>query len=368
MKSRTNDIHIRAAKALISPAVLQDDLPLGDEQAKRIQAWRQQVTRIITGKDKRLMVIVGPCSIHDPLAALDYASRLHKLASRLEEDLLIIMRVYFEKPRTTVGWKGMINDPGLDGSFRINDGLRLARKLLLDINSLGLPAANEFLDTVIGQYFADLITWGCIGARTVESQIHRELASGLSMPVGFKTRTDGDVQVAAEAMQAARHPHWFPSLTREGAPAVLGTSGNPATHLVLRGGSVSGPNHDAAAVAAAATILGKAKLPRRVMIDCSHAHSGKDPARQPVVANAIARRVAEGNRDVLGVMLESHLVGGRQDPIAGKPLTYGQSITDACLGWNDTKKLLGQLAKASRAGRHAGLPSRHQGAKMKRKP
>jgi 3-deoxy-7-phosphoheptulonate synthase len=265
---------------------------------------------------------------------------LAAVRERLSGSLEIIMRVYFEKTRTTVGWKGLINDPALDGSFRINEGLRLARRLLLDVNALGLPAANEFLDTTIGQYYADLVSWGCIGARTVESQVHRELASGLSMPVGFKNRTDGDIKVAIDAMRAAQHAHWFPSLTREGAPAVLGTTGNRDTHLVLRGGTSSGPNYSADAIAATAAALKAAGLPGRVMVDCSHANSGKDPARQRIVAADLAARVAAGSRAVLGVMIESHLVAGRQDLVAGRALTRGQSITDGCLGWRETLHVL----------------------------
>lgn len=291
-----------------------------------------------------MMVVVGPCSIHDPAAAIEYAKRLRPVAERVSESLLIVLRVYFEKPRTVVGWKGLINDPGLDGSFQINRGLRLARRLLLDIAETGLPVANEFLDTTLGQYYADLVSWGAIGARTVESQIHRELASGLSMPVGFKNRTDGNTRVAVDAMRAARCSHWFPSLTHEGAPAIFETAGNPDTHLVLRGGDRSGPNHDAEAIAVACKSLAEAGLPDRLMVDCSHANSGKDPEKQVEIAKSIASRRAEGERGVFAIMLESHLRGGRQDLRDGKAENYGQSITDACLGFEQTESLLDSLA------------------------
>jgi len=343
----TRDLRIDAVRPLIAPAVLEEELPLTPSGAASVAAARRAAADVIAGRDRRLLVVAGPCSIHDPSSGLEYAERLRRLADRLADDLLLVMRVYFEKPRTIVGWKGLINDPGLDGTFRINEGLRLARLLLRDVNALGLPAANEFLDTTIGQYYADLISWGCIGARTVESQVHRELASGLSMPVGFKNRTDGDIRVAIDAMRAAHHPHWFPSLTREGAPAVLGTRGNGDTHLVLRGGTQSGPNFTAAAVASAADALEAAGRPGRVMIDCSHGNSGKDPALQTVVATDIAAQVAEGSHAILGLMLESHLVGGRQDLVSGRALVAGQSITDACLGWRESVRVLERVARAA---------------------
>ncbi|MBE2214015.1 MAG: 3-deoxy-7-phosphoheptulonate synthase [Opitutaceae bacterium] len=343
----TQDLHIAAVRPLIAPAVLQEELPLTAAGASAIASARRSIAEVIAGRDRRLLVVVGPCSIHDPSAAVEYAQKLRRLARRLADDVLVVMRVYFEKPRTIVGWKGLINDPGLDGTFRINEGLRLARRLLLEVNGLGLPAANEFLDTTIGQYYADLISWGCIGARTVESQVHRELASGLSMPVGFKNRTDGDIKVAIDAMRAAHHPHWFPSLTLEGAPAVLGTTGNRDTHLVLRGGSQSGPNFSTPAVAAAVAALEGAGQPGRVMIDCSHANSGKDPERQLVVAADVAAQVAAGSPAVLGLMLESHLVSGRQELVPGRALVRGQSITDACLGWRETVRVLERLARVS---------------------
>ena len=344
MNPPLHDRHIQATRPLLSPDVLEKEVPLAAGMAETIAAHRGTIANAIHGRDPRMLAIVGPCSIHDEVAALEYAGRLAVLARELEDDLIVIMRVYFEKPRTTVGWKGLINDPGLDGGFQINDGLRIARRILVGVNSLGLPAANEFLDTIIGQYYADLISWGCIGARTVESQVHRQLASGLSMPVGFKNRTDGDTGVAIEAMLAASHPHCFPSLTREGLPAVLATSGNPDTHPVLRGGS-NGPNFDPATVAAARAKAVAAGLPARVLVDCSHANSGKDPERQPIVAEAIASRIAQGESGLLGIMIESNLLGGRQDSRpGGKPPVYGQSITDACLGWERTVETLRAFA------------------------
>jgi 3-deoxy-7-phosphoheptulonate synthase len=325
---------------------LEGELPLDDRGATVVAQSRQDVAAIVTGRDPRLLVVVGPCSIHDPAAALEYAERLRTIVPLYASELLLVMRVYFEKPRTVVGWKGLINDPHLDGSFEINTGLRVARKLMLDVLGRGMPVATEFLDTTLGQYYADLVSWGAIGARTVESQVHRELASGLSMPVGFKNRTDGNVQVAIDAIQSARHPHWFPSLTREGAPAVMGTSGNEHSHLVLRGGT-SGPNFSASHVRAATDLLRKNQLPPHVMVDCSHANSGKDPARQPVVAADIAQQISSGDRALAAVMLESNLLGGTQD-YQQRPLTYGRSITDGCLAWEQTLPVLATLAEAVR--------------------
>ncbi len=350
-RQRIEDVRIQATHPLISPAVLAEERPLDDAGAEYIARSRAAVENVVLGRDDRLLTVVGPCSIHDPAAARDYAARLHKEAARHAAELFVVMRVYFEKPRTVIGWKGLINDPELDGSFRINRGLRLARQLLLDLVALRLPAATEFLDTTLGQYYAELITCGGIGARTVESQVHRELASGLSMPVGFKNRTDGDVQVAVDAICSARHPHWFPSLTRDGAPAVLGTSGNDCGHLILRGGA-RGPNYAAADIQAAVDLLRGAGLPPRLMVDCSHANSGKDPARQPAVAAAVAAQIAGGSRAVCGVMLESNLVGGAQE-YRTRPLVYGRSITDACLGWEQTVPVLAELAAAVRARRGA---------------
>ncbi|QYM79126.1 3-deoxy-7-phosphoheptulonate synthase [Horticoccus luteus] len=355
MNQPTADLRIRATKPLIAPAVLEDDLPLTAASAALIARSRRDIAAILTGQDDRLLVIVGPCSIHDPAAALDYAQRLRDLAPLYADTLLLVMRVYFEKPRTVVGWKGLINDPFLDGSFQINAGLRLARKLMLDVVALGLPVATEFLDTTLGQYYADLVSWGAIGARTVESQIHRELASGLSMPVGFKNRTDGDLQVAIDAIRSARHPHWFPSLTREGAPAVMGTTGNEHTHLVLRGGT-RGPNFSADHLRAATELLRANQLPPHVMIDCSHANSGKDAERQPAVAAELAAQLAAGERALAAVMLESHLVGGTQDYRA-EPRVYGRSITDACLSWEKTLPVLATLAAAVRARRTRTAPA-----------
>ena len=346
MRQPTSDLRIRTARPLLSPAILEEDLPLDEAGAALVQQGRRAVSEILHGRDDRLVVVVGPCSVHDPRAALEYAQKLRPVADRLAADLLVVMRVYFEKPRTTVGWKGLINDPRLDGSFQVNTGLRLARRLMLDITAAGLPIGTEFLDTTLGQYYADLVAWAAIGARTTESQIHRELASGLSMPVGFKNRTDGDLQVAVDAIVSARHPHCFPSLTREGAPAVLATTGNPECHLVLRGGSRSGPNHDAQHVARAVDLLRRADALPAVLVDCSHGNSGKQPDRQPAVAADVAAQVAGGSRAVFGVMLESNLVGGAQPHEPGRPLAYGQSITDACLGFSETVPVLEQLAAA----------------------
>ncbi len=349
MHSLTSDLRIRAQHPLVAPVVIEHELPLTDAGAEFIARSRREIAAIVTGKDDRMFVVAGPCSIHDPAAAVEYAECLREAARLHADALLIAMRVYFEKPRTVTGWKGLINDPDLDGTYRIDRGLRLARKLLLDITAIGLPVATEFLDTTLGQYYADLIAWGAIGARTVESQVHRELASGLSMPVGFKNRTDGDVQVAIDAIRAARAPHWFPSLTREGAPAILGTAGNEHTHVVLRGGT-GGPNFSPEHVQNAAALLQKNALPPFVMIDCSHANSGKDPAKQISVAADLAAQIAGGERAVTAAMLESNLVGGTQDYQA-RPLVPGRSITDACLAWEQTLPVLATLADAVRARR-----------------
>jgi 3-deoxy-7-phosphoheptulonate synthase len=346
MPRPTSDLRIRATKPLPAPQVLDQELPLSDAGAALIGIARRSVAEILLGEDGRLLVVAGPCSIHDPEAALDYASRLREVGELYADELLIVMRVYFEKPRTVVGWKGLINDPKRDGSYEIVHGLRLARKLMLDVTAAGLPIGTEFLDTTLGQYYADLVTWGAIGARTVESQVHRELASGLSMPVGFKNRTDGDLQVAVDAIRSARQPHWFPSLDRAGRPAVMGTSGNEHAHLVLRGGS-RGPNYSADHIATAVTLLRKYELPIQLMVDCSHANSAKDPARQPLVAADLAQQIAAGQRAIAAVMLESNLVGGTQDQNAS-PLVYGRSITDACLSWEQTLPVFAELAAAVR--------------------
>ncbi|MEQ9004977.1 MAG: 3-deoxy-7-phosphoheptulonate synthase [Pseudomonadales bacterium] len=338
----TDNLRITRTHPLISPAVLEEELPLTPAAAALVQSSREAVRNVIWGDDPRLLVIVGPCSVHDPAAAMDYAGRLAALADEVRGRLLCVMRVYFEKPRTVVGWKGLINDPGLDGTYQINRGLRLARQLLIDVAAAGVPAGTEFLDTTFGQYYTDLISWGAIGARTVESQIHRELASGLSMPVGIKNRTDGNVQVAIDAIRAAGHRHLFPSLTKEGAPAIFETGGNPDCHLVLRGGER--PNYDAEAIGAAQARLRDAGLPPVLMVDCSHANSGKDPQRQPDVARAVVGQRAAGNRGIRALMIESHLVGGRQD--IGPSLRYGQSITDGCLAFDATRALLLELCEA----------------------
>jgi 3-deoxy-7-phosphoheptulonate synthase len=354
----TSDIRIRSVRPLISPAILEDELPLGPAGADFIAQARRSVANIVLGLDDRLLAVVGPCSAHDPQAVLEYGRNLSVLAKRLSNDVLVVMRVYFEKPRTVVGWKGLINDPGLDGSFQINRGLRMARKLLLDVTAEGLPIATEFLDTTLGQYYADLISWGAIGARTTESQIHRELASGLSMPVGFKNRTDGDLQVAVDAILSARHPHSFPSLTHEGAPAVLTTCGNEHGHLVLRGGSRSGPNFSAEHIEQAVSLLQKAAVPSAILVDCSHANSGKRYDQQPAVAHDVAGQIAAGQRAIIGVMLESHLVAGSQSVVSGQPLTYGQSITDGCLAFDDVVPVLEDLAQAVRTRRQQLLSIR----------
>ncbi len=337
-----DNLRIARTHPLISPAVLEEELPVAEAQAAFVDRSRRTINEIFAGTDSRLLVVVGPCSIHDVDAGREYAERLRTLADEVAERICCVMRVYFEKPRTVVGWKGLINDPNLDGTYQINRGLRLARGLLRTVTDAGLPAATEFLDTTFGQYYTDLISWGAIGARTVESQIHRELASGLSMPVGIKNRTDGDVQVAIDAIRAAAHKHLFPSLTKEGAPAILETNGNPDCHLVLRGGS-SGPNWDAEAVAAAQQALAEANLPTSLMVDCSHANSGKNPEQQPAVARALVEQRTDGNQGIKALMIESHLLGGRQDLGAGK-LRYGQSITDGCLAFDATRELLLELA------------------------
>lgn len=350
MFESTDDLRIDQLKPLIPPAILMEELPISEAASHTVAAGRRTLDAILAGEDDRLVVVVGPCSIHDPEAALEYAERLKEKAAALSDELFVVMRVYFEKPRTTVGWKGLINDPHLDDSFDINSGLRAARGLLVQLGDMGLPAASEFLDTITPQFIADLIAWGAIGARTTESQVHRELASGLSMPVGFKNGTAGNVQIALDAIGAARHPHHFLSVTKQGIAAIVGTSGNASCHLILRGGS-DGTNYDHASVGAAAARLKEADLPHRVMIDCSHGNSAKDHKRQPAVASAVAAQVAEGAQDVFGVMLESHLIEGSQKQQAGSELVYGQSITDACIGWEDTVEVLEELAAAVRTQR-----------------
>jgi 3-deoxy-7-phosphoheptulonate synthase len=353
MLRATDDLRIEQIRPLIPPAILMENLPLSEQASTTVAESREAVARVLRQQDDRLVVVVGPCSIHDVGAAREYAHGLKALAGEVSDALFVVMRVYFEKPRTTVGWKGLINDPHLDGTFKVNEGLGLARGLLLDLAEMGLPAGCEFLDTITPQYIADLVSWGAIGARTTESQVHRELASGLSVPVGFKNGTDGNVQIAIDAIQAASHPHQFLSVTKQGLSAIVATRGNPDCHLILRGGSGE-PNYEAAAVARAVAALEKAKLPPRLMVDCSHGNSRKDPARQPEVARDIAGQLRAGGRSVAGVMIESHLVGGRQDRVPGRKLTYGQSITDACLAWSDTVPLLRELADSVRARRSRG--------------
>jgi len=347
-KHRTDDLRISGINPLISPAVLAYYLPINEQAASVVHSARTQAEDILSRKDDRLLAIVGPCSIHDPDAALEYAKKLKVEAERLKADLSIIMRVYFEKPRTTVGWKGLINDPALDGSFDINQGLRIARKLLLDLANMGISAGTEFLDTISPQYIADLIAWGAIGARTTESQIHRELASGLSMPVGFKNGTGGSIQIALDAIKSASRPHYFLSVTKQGVSAIVSTAGNPSCHLILRGGK-SGPNYDAANISNMEEMLTEQNLPHSLMIDCSHGNSNKDFRNQPLVAKNLANQIAAGSKSITSVMIESNLVEGNQklDPDLSK-LTHGQSVTDACINWDDTVEVLETLAEAVR--------------------
>ncbi|MDH3685164.1 MAG: 3-deoxy-7-phosphoheptulonate synthase [Myxococcales bacterium] len=347
---QTDDLRIDQLRPLIPPAILMEEFPLGEVSSGTVAHGREQVERILRGEDDRLLAVVGPCSVHDVEAGLEYGRRLHALAEEVREDVLVVMRVYFEKPRTIVGWKGLINDPALDESFRINEGLRLARGFLLDLAEMGLPAGSEFLDPISPQFMADVISWGAIGARTSESQVHRELASGLSMPVGFKNGTAGSVQLALDAIRSAAHPHHFLSVTKQGVAAIVSTLGNSDCHLILRGGS-DGPNHTADAVASACEALQKAGLPERLVIDCSHANSGKDHTRQPATAEIVGAQIAAGNGAICGVMLESFLVEGRQDVVDGEELIYGRSITDACMGWETTVSVIEGLAAAVRARR-----------------
>ena len=343
----TNDTRVASYKPLIAPQDLLAELPLGKESATLVESSRAEVKRVLDGEDDRLLVVVGPCSVHDTESALDYARRLKALVPSVSDELCVVMRVYFEKPRTTVGWKGLINDPGLDDTYDVHRGLRTARKLLIDIDALGLPAGTEFLDPITPQYIADLVAWGAIGARTTESQVHRQLSSGLSTPVGFKNGTDGDVQVAVDAVGAAAASHTFFGVDPAGAGSVVVTDGNPDCHVILRGGR-SGPNHDPASVGAALDVLEKSKLPRRLMIDASHANSGKDHVRQAEVAREIAAQVAEGQKGILGVMLESFIEEGAQKLGDPAELVYGQSITDKCMSWDTTEGVLENLAEAVR--------------------
>ena len=348
----TRDLRVEGYRPLIPPAVLLDELPLSEDGARSVAGWREEIARALDGEDDRLLVVAGPCSVHDTSAALEYAHRLQDLAGRLGRDLRIVMRVYFEKPRTTMGWKGLINDPRLDGSFRINEGLRLARGLLLELVRLGLPAGCEFLDPISPQYTSDLVSWGAIGARTTESQVHRELASGLSMPVGFKNGTGGTVQIAIDAVRAAGHPHRFLGVTEQGLASIVITRGNPECHVILRGGA-RGPNYDRASIGKALDLLAASGVRQRVMVDASHGNSERDHTRQLTVVRDLASQIAAGSRGIVGVMVESNLVAGRQDLRDAASLTYGQSITDACIGWDDTETVLRELAAAVQA-RRAG--------------
>lgn len=348
MKYLTDDIRITGMQEVIAPEALIAELPISDTASQTTFNCRQQVSDILHGRDGRLMVVIGPCSIHDPAAALDYARRLAEQAHRHRDHLLVIMRVYFEKPRTTVGWKGLINDPHLDNSFDINTGLRIARRLLRDIAELGIGTGTEYLDPISPQYIADLVSWGAIGARTTESQVHRQLASGLSCPVGFKNSTDGSIQVAVDAISSAAHPHIFLSVTKGGHSAIFSTAGNEDCHLILRGGG-GRPNYDNPSVHYASRLLEQAGLPRRVMIDMSHANSDKNHRRQLAVCADVCRQLSEGEDRIFGVMVESNLVEGNQKIAARDTMTYGQSITDACLGWDDSVTVLAALAEASAA-------------------
>jgi 3-deoxy-7-phosphoheptulonate synthase len=347
MLHRTDDLRIESLHPLLPPAILMEELPVTEAISTTVSKARNDCTSVLRGEDDRLMVVVGPCSIHDPVAAIEYAEHLATAAEQYADDLLVVMRVYFEKPRTTVGWKGLINDPNLDNSFAINDGLRAARRFLLNVLDLGLPTGTEFLDPITPQFIADLVCWGAIGARTSESQVHRELASGLSMPVGFKNGTDGTVQIAIDAIGSSLHPHRFLSVTKQGVAAIVETRGNDACHVILRGGS-AGPNYSPGQVAAALEALERADLPERLMIDCSHANSRKDHSEQPRVVTKVSEQVAGGNDRIFGVMLESFLLDGNQSLGSGTGLTYGLSVTDKCMSWERTQPLFEVMAQAVR--------------------
>jgi len=348
---RTQDLHVKEIVRLSTPNALKALTPTTEAANATVGRSRERVIRILRQEDPRLLVVIGPCSIHDEKSALEYATRLNVLRKEFADRMEIVMRVYFEKPRTTIGWKGLINDPDLDGSFNINRGLRLARGLLCEINELGLPAGVEYLDTISPQYISDLVAWGAIGARTTESQIHREMASGLSCPVGFKNGTDGNVKIAVDAVGAASHPHHFLAVTKEGQATVAATAGNPDGHVILRGGKA--PNYSAEHVASTCKLLEQAGLPARLMIDASHANSSKRPENQPAVVGEIAAQIEHGERRIVGVMVESHIVAGRQDLVPGKPLVYGQSITDGCIDWPSSVGVLERLAEAVQARRRA---------------
>jgi 3-deoxy-7-phosphoheptulonate synthase len=350
MSHATDDVRIQWIRVVLPPAFLDEEFPLTDAAAETVYEARRQVTSILRGEDDRLIVLVGPCSIHDPKAAREYAGLLKEAIAEFSRDLCLVMRVYFEKPRTTVGWKGLINDPRLDQSFKINEGLRLARKLLLDLAEMGVPSGTEFLDMISPQYIAGLVSWGAIGARTTESQIHRELASGLSCPVGFKNGTSGNVQIAIDAIESASQPHTFLGHTKHGQSAILATNGNPDCHIILRGGR-GATNYSAQHVAETAALMQSAGLEPRIMIDCSHANSNKDYRRQSAVCRDVAGQIAKGDPNIMGVMIESNLVAGAQKLKPGSELVYGQSVTDGCIDWNETRALFRDLAAAVRARR-----------------
>lgn len=354
---KTDDTRIQRRKPLLTPALLMDEICPSNNAVKTVENARAEISKILNGKDDRLLVVTGPCSIHDLAAAKEYAARTKKLAKKYCKDLLVIMRTYFEKPRTVVGWKGLINDPYIDGTFRINDGLRLSRQLLCDLAEMGVATATEFLDPITPQFLADLVSYGAIGARTTESQIHRELASGLSMPIGFKNGTDGTIQVAIDAVRSAQHSHWFPSVTKDGVVAIFETQGNKDSHVILRGGSRTGPNYGPEFIAECVEKLTKAKLPARVVVDLSHGNSKKDYSRQPLVAAELGAQIALGVPAIAGVMIESNLVEGRQDYDCSKKgiCTYGQSITDACISFEATEAICAALAKNVRARRKKAL-------------
>ncbi len=347
---QTDDLRIQSITEVRAPQALHEQFPMSEQATETVYNTRQQIHNILSGEDDRILVVIGPCSIHDPDAAKEYAQRLKQQIAQHQKDLLIVMRVYFEKPRTTVGWKGLINDPNLNESFEINKGLEIARELLVNINDMGVPCATEFLDLISPQYIADLISWGAIGARTTESQGHRELASGLSCPVGFKNGTDGGFKIAVDAIRAANNPHIFMSLTKMGHSAIFSTSGNPDCHVILRGGN-DGPNYDEASVQNAVSQLENAQVQSKLMIDCSHANSNKQHQKQIEVAESVKAQLEKGSDHIMGVMVESHLVGGRQDPQPDQPLVYGQSITDACINWEDSIGVLQTLAEGVQARR-----------------
>jgi len=344
MVDQTDDVRINKIKELLPPIALLERFPSSEQATKSVFAGRQAISNIFNNQDDRLLVVIGPCSIHDPKAALEYGERLAKMRVKYQDTLEIVMRVYFEKPRTTVGWKGLINDPYMDNSFKLNDGLRIGRKLLLDLNNLGLPTAGEFLDMITPQYMADFMCWGAIGARTTESQVHRELASGLSCPVGFKNGTDGTIKVAIDAIGAASASHHFLSVTKYGHSAIVETTGNEDCHIILRGGKTT--NFDADSVKSVTQQLDKSGLNTNIMIDFSHANSSKKFENQMLVCRDVCQQMSDGNHNIFGVMVESHLVEGRQNLVDGKAATYGQSITDACIGWQDTETLLAELEQA----------------------